>query len=147
MEEVLDFQAFMKGNAIPVEERDVVVSKRFLGKDGKPAAWKIHAITPEENDAIQEQHTKMVTAPGKAGRRGQMIPRLDVGKYGAALVAACVSFPDLNNAALQDSYGAKDAIALLQQMLTPGELADLQNEVSDVCGFQTLEEQVDTAKN
>lgn len=147
MSEVLDFQAFMKGNALPVEEREVVVSKRFVGKDGKPLAWKIHAITPEENEAIRDQHTKMVPAPGKAGKRGQTVSRVENGKYVAALVAACVSFPDLNNAALQDSYGVKDATALLQQMLTPGELDDLQVEVSDVCGFQTLEEQVDTAKN
>lgn len=143
----MDFQAFMKCNALPVEDREVAVSKRFVDDDGKPLTWRIHAITPEENEALQEQHTKLVPAPGKAGKRGQMVPRIDTGKYGAALVAACVAYPDLNNAALQDSYSVKDAVSLLRNMLTPGELADLQAEASDVCGFLTLDEQVETAKN
>lgn len=142
----MDFAMFMKGNALPVEDREVVVSKRFVS-DGKPVLWKIHAITTEEDEELREEHTKMIPAPGKAGKRGSMVPRLDANAYGVALTAACVSYPDLNNAALQDSYGVKGAVALLRSMLMPGELADLQMAVTEICGFQTFDEMVDDAKN
>ena len=142
----MDFAMFMKGNALAVEDREIMVSKRFVN-DGKPVLWKIHAITTEEDEGLCEEHTRMVPAPGKAGKRGSMVSRLDTNAYGVALTAACVGYPDLNNAALQDSYGVKDAAALLRRMLTPGELADLQMAVTEICGFQTFDEMVDDAKN
>lgn len=142
----MDFEMFMKGNAMPVEDREVMVSKRFVS-DGKPVMWKIHAIATEEDEELREEHTKMVPAPGKAGKRGSMVPRLDANAYSIALTVACVVYPDLNNAKLQDSYGVKDAAALLRRMLTPGELTDLQVAVNEICGFQTFDEMVDDAKN
>lgn len=143
----MDFKAFMKENALAVENKKLVVSKRFI-EDGKPVEWEIRAITNEENDLLSDTYTKMVPAPGKAGRRGQMIPQRDNGAYMNAIVAACVVYPDLDNAALQDSYGVKDATALLSAMLTPGELNDLAAEVQTHCGFDVeFEDRVDEAKN
>lgn len=143
----MDFELFMKGNALPVEDKEIAISKRFLDADGKPALWKLRAVTTDEDDDLRKTYTKMVPAPGKMGKRGSMIPRLDANAYSVALMTASVIYPDLNNAALQDSYGAKDAAALLRRMLTPGELTDLQAAVNDICGFQTFDELVDDAKN
>ena len=145
--EGMSFKAFMKGEALPVEDREVVVSKRFLDEGGKPIPWKIRAISQEENNALQEDCIEMKPAPGKAGRRGQMRPVVNMSKYGVALAAACVVYPDLANKELQETYGVMDAASLLSVMLMPGEMVDLQTEVNDICGFQTFDEQVEEVKN
>lgn len=144
----MDFQAFMKENARAVPNQKIVVSDRFVDADGRPIPFELRAISPEEDDALREEYTHMQPAPGKAGRRGQMLPRLDSAAYTAAMTAACVVYPSLTNAALQDSYGVKDPVALLRRMLTPGELSDLIFEAQRLCGFDlSMDERVDTAKN
>ena len=143
----MDFQEFMLGNALPVENRRVTVSKRFV-KDGKPIEWEIRAITNDEDEALRKTFMRRVPAPGKAGKRGQYVQDFDGNSYMSALCAACVVYPDLNDAALQDSYKVKDAEALLRAMLTPGELTDLAAEVQTLCGFDiSMAERVEEAKN
>lgn len=142
-----DFRAFMAENVLPVENKKIIVSKRFL-EDGKPVPWEIRAITNDEDEALRETYTKMVPAPGRAGKRGQMMQRLDSTAYASALTAACIVYPNLDNAELQDSYHVKGAPALLRAMLTPGELGDLATEVQAHCGFDiALDDKVDEAKN
>ena len=34
--------------AVPTEEKELVISKRFLGADGKPVPFKIRALTQEK---------------------------------------------------------------------------------------------------
>lgn len=144
----MDFAAFMKENALPVENERLVVSKRFVDDKGNPALWEIRAITNEENSALRKSYTRTVPAPGKAGARGQTVERVDTEGYMAALVAACVVQPALESAALQDSYQVKDATQLLRRMLTPGEYDDLAFAVQKLCGFDvTLDDKVDEAKN
>lgn len=144
----MDFMEFMKENALSVPNEKVLISERFLGADGKPVPFELRAISPEEDDALRQEYTKMVRAPGKAGQRGQMLPRLDTAGYTAALAAACTVYPSLTNAALQDSYGVKNEVDLLRRMLTPGELSELTYEAQHLCGFDvSLAEKVDEAKN
>lgn len=38
--------------AVPTEEKELVISKRFLGADGKPVPFKIRALTQEENSSL-----------------------------------------------------------------------------------------------
>ena len=143
----MDFQEFMLGNALPVENRKVTVSKRFV-KDGKAIPWEIRAITNDEDETLRKTFMRRVPAPGKAGKRGQYVQDFDGNGYMSALCADCVVYPDLNNAALQDSYKVKDAEALLRTMLTPGELTDLAAEVQTLCGFDvSMADKVEEAKN
>ena len=56
--------------------------------------------------------------------------------------------PNLDDAALQDSYGAVGAQDLIQKMLTPGEYADLANMVQQVCGFEVgMDDKMKRVKN
>ncbi|MCQ5130632.1 phage portal protein [Butyricicoccus faecihominis] len=143
----MDFQEFMLGNALPVENRKVTVSKRFV-KDGKAIPWEIRAITNDEDETLRKNFMRRVPAPGKAGKRGQYVQDFDGPGYMSALCAACVVYPNLNDAALQDSYKVKDAEALLRAMLTPGELGDLAAEVQEHCGFDvSMADKVEEAKN
>lgn len=140
----MDLEMFFKQNAIQVENKKVVVSKRFLDENGNPAAFEIKAITAEDEQVIRDACTQLKPVPGKAG---QMLPQLDTGKYQTTLTAACVVYPDLGNAALQDSYGVKTKNELLAVMLLPAELQDLTTEVQKINGFKTMDELTKEAKN
>ena len=139
-----DFTMFMAGNALNDETIDYVASKRFVNK-GKPVAWKIKAITSDEDEVIRKECTKRVPI---AGKRGQYNQETDTDKYTARMCVACIVYPNLNDAELQDSYGVKSGEALLKKMLLPGEFTELKAKVMEVNGYDmSMEDLVDEAKN
>lgn len=139
-----DFSAFMKQNASLVENEKVVVSKRFLDKNKKPIPWEIKAISSELDETIRKDCTRKVFT----GKRNQYTQEVDTDAYLARLCTACVVYPNLNDAALQDSYGVKSAEALIKVMLTAGEYIELKAKVAEINGFDvSMEELVDEAKN
>lgn len=139
-----DFSVFMAGNAAKTENVKYVASKRFAVK-GKPVEWELKATDSDLDEAIRKECTKRVPV---AGKRGQYTQETDTDKYIARLCVACVVYPNLNDAALQDSYGVKSADALLKKMLLPGEYTDLKAKVMEVNGYDmSMEELVDDAKN
>ena len=74
--------------------------------------------------------------------------KTDFALYTGKLVVACVVYPDLNDAALQDSYGAMGADTLVKKMLTAGEYAALLEKVQEINGYdKDMSELVDEAKN
>lgn len=137
--------AFMANNAMVEENVKVVVSKRFVGEDGKPVEWEIKAIANEEDEAIRKGCTKRAAIPGK---RGMYAPEIDYDLYLGRLAAACTVFPNLYDAALQDSYKVMGADVLLKRMLLPGEYAEYLAKINEINGFETsLDELVEEAKN
>lgn len=138
-----DFSAFMAANKIENEEVSYIASKRFKGADGKPIPWKFHPITAKENrDIIQSCTKKFIGATGKQETTTDMV------KYQLALITACVTYPDLNDAGLQDAYHVIGAEALIETMLLPGELTDLFKAISQANGFENdMAEKIKEAKN
>lgn len=137
--------AFMAQNVEKVAVKKVVISKRFKDGDGNPVEWELVPITNERNDELKEECTKLVQMTGKPG---VMIPKLNNGAYVGKLAAECVTYPNLNNADLQDSYGATCSESLLKAMLLPGEYIKLTDAVSEVNGFnETMDDLVKEAKN
>ncbi len=133
-----DLHAFLH----PVQGDDtveVVISKRFLGEDGKPVPFRIRALTQEENDEL----TKKSMHLAKGGRRGEK--ELDrIGYNRRILVAATVS-PDFSNEELCAAYGTMDPLEVPSRMLLAGEYDRLSREILALSGFdEDLEEQ---AKN
>lgn len=137
--------AFLAQNAKKIDNRTVVASPRFVGEDGKPMQWEICPITAEENARIRRDCIRSVPVPG---RRGQYTSEFDPSAYQAKLSARCTVFPDLNNAALQESYGVMGAEKLLATMLSAGEFEDYSREVLELNGFtSSADERVEEAKN
>ncbi len=133
-----DLHAFLH----PVQGDDtveIVISKRFLGEDGKPVPFRIRALTQEENDEL----TKKSMHLAKGGRRGEK--ELDrIGYNRRILVAATVS-PDFSNEELCAAYGTMDPLEVPGRMLLAGEYDRLSREILALSGFdEDLEEQ---AKN
>lgn len=141
----MSLSAFMAENALPVEHVKYAASNRFLGEDGKPMEWEIKTITGTEDEALRKECAKRVPIPG---RKNLTQRETDYDAYLGKLAVACTVFPNLHDKALQDSYHAMGAEALLKTMLTPGEYIDYLRKVQEVCGFEaTLEEEVEAAKN
>lgn len=139
-----DFSVFMAGNTDKTEIVKYPASKKFV-KDGKIVEWEIKAIDSDLDEAIRKECTKKVPIPGK---RGQFNQETDTDKYIGKMCVACTVFPNLNDAALQDSYGVKSGDALLKKMLKPGEYAEYKAKVMEVNGYDlSMEELVDEAKN
>ena len=139
-----DFSVFMAGNAIKDETVKYVASKRFV-QDKKPVEWEIKAVSSTLDEAIRKECTKRIPIQGK---RGQYNQETDTDKYIGKLCVACTVYPNLNDAALQDSYGVKGADDLLKAMLLPGEYTEYKAKVMEVNGFDmSMEELVDEAKN
>lgn len=141
----MNLTAFLAENALQVESVKYVASKRFIGEDGEPMPWEIHAISSTEDESLRKACTRRMQVPG---RKGQYTNETDYNQYIGKLISACVSFPNLNDTSLQDSYHVMGAEALLKAMLTAGEYANLAEKVQTVCGFDTeLQDEVNEAKN
>lgn len=140
-----DLSMFFAENAVKEEKVKYAASKRFLDKLGKPVEWELSCITSKEDEEIRRSCTKKVQVPGK---RGQFTSETDGNLYLGKLAARCVVFPNLNDAALQNSYGIMGSDNLLKAMLKSGEYSDLIVKVQEINGFDTdMEEQVEEAKN
>ena len=113
----MDLQAFFAENTPPFPEERVKLSERLGGE------FRIRGISEEESAGIRRQCVK--NAAGET----------DPADYLCRLAAACVVEPDLQNAALQRSWGVMGAEDLLKRMLSAGEYAKLVERVQAVCGF------------
>lgn len=134
--------AFLSGNAAPVEHVRTAVSHRFRDENGAPILWELRALSEAENEALRKSCTRIVK------NKRTETEKTDFNLYTGRLVAACVVFPDLGDAALQDSYGVLGADALVKKMLTAGEYAALLEKVQEINGYdKDLGELVDDAKN
>lgn len=137
----MNFNSFFKQNAKVVENKKITISERFIKDNGELELFEIRAISAQDDQLLRENCTIIKDI------NGQKLPMIDSNKYQAMLCAACVVYPDLGNAELQDSYGVKTKQDLLTSMLLPAEFQDLATEVNKVNGFKTLGELTKEAKN
>lgn len=138
----MSLKRFLKDASKPIAAYEYVVSDRFTDEKGKPLAWKLRALSAEENEALRDKSYRNMG--GK--RRADQSQVFDSGMYLRKLTAACVVYPDLKDKELQDSYGVMGEEKLLGTMLLAGEMTRLQAELQRINGFD-MEDAVDTAKN
>lgn len=131
--------AFLWQNAKKIENVKYAVSPRFTDEEtGQAAMWEIRAVTAAKNAEIRRESIR--EARGGA-------PAFDAETYLMRLCAECTVYPNLNDAALQESYRVMGAPALIGAMLTPAEFEAYCERVMEVNGFKTDAEMVDEAKN
>ena len=125
--------------AVTREEKEVIISKRFLGEDGKPVPFKIRSLTQEENAAIIKAATRQKKVDG------QWQDSIDANELSARTVVEATIFPDFRSAELCEKYGTKDPVQVPGKMLLAGEFSRLIGAVSKLSGFdKSLDEE---AKN
>lgn len=137
-------EAFLNAYVERLENVEYVATTRFKDDEGAPLVWELKTITEKENSAIKRDCARI----RPTNKYGQTVSETDIELYSARLAVACTVMPDLNNAELQDKFGAVSAESLLQKMLLPGEYADYLMKVQSINGFETgLQELIDEAKN
>ena len=140
----MDLSYFLNKDALKQEEVKVVVSKRYKDKKGNPVEWTLKCISADEDSEIRKSCQKRVST----GKRGQFTVEFDSESYMAKLAAACVVYPNLLSAELQDFYKVKGAETLIKAMLNSGEYVNLLEKIQEINGFdESFEDKVDTAKN
>lgn len=138
-----DLKAFFAQNQVKQENIKFVISKRFLDEQGKPIEWELRALDTEESEAIKKECTRRVKVGGN-----RFAVEVDEDKMGGKMAAACVVYPDLNDAALQDSYKVMGADQLLKKMLSMGEYATLAKKITELNGLnESMDDLVEEAKN
>lgn len=124
---------------VTTEEKEVIISKRFLGEDGKPVPFKIRSLTQEENAAIIKAATRQKKVDG------QWQDSIDANELSARTIVEATVFPDFRSAELCEKYGTKDPVQVPGKMLLAGEFGHLIDAVSKLSGFdKSLDEE---AKN
>lgn len=138
-----DFLMFLAG-ASENEVVEYVASERFKDDNGNPYAWKLQAISSEQDERLRKDCTKKVPV----GRRGQYTQDVDTDKYIAKVCVASTVEPNLNSAEFQDAFGVHSGEELLRKLLKPGEYTDFKAKVMEVNGYDlSMDELVDEAKN
>lgn len=107
------------------EDKEIEVSKRFLGENGQALKWKIRALKEKEHQKIKER---------KIGE--------GIEQYWGRLCASCVVIPNLNDKELLKSYGCDKADEALKEMLTMGEYMILLKAVKEQNCFEQREEKI-----
>lgn len=114
------------------EEKEVVISKRFVDEKGNPVPFKIKAITQEENDALVKAATKVEY---KNGARMEYLDSVD---FARRLVVAATMSPDFSSKDMCDAYGVVSPLMVPGKMLLSGEYNRLAKAISDLSGLGDL---------
>lgn len=108
-------ECFYRENRKDRGEREVLLTER-LAADGGQMLWRIRPMSQRENEDIWK-------------RCGE-----DEKRYEGEVLAESVVFPDLKDAALQNSYGVIGAEGLLARLLLAGEYDRLRRAVEEING-------------
>ena len=122
--------------AISEEEKEIVISNRFLDENGAPVPFKIRALSQEETDAITKKATRQMKI------NGQTTEKLDSVDFSHRMVVAATVEPDFTSKEICDHFGVMDPLLVPGKMLLSGEYAKLMQEISALSGFNDLEAEV-----
>lgn len=122
----MSLNGFFKNKAKQVDDVRVVVSERFLDKEGNPLEWVLHPISTKLVEEITKNNTVTKIVNGKR------VKETNEENLNADLLEQVVLYPRLNDAELQDSYGVTNVNDLLGTMLYPGETQVLIKALEDV---------------
>lgn len=136
----MDIKAFLQPPVVNTT-KEVFISKRFKGADGKPVPFKIRAIAQETNDKL----TKACTVKKKMD--GQLIPELDNVRYSKKLIAECVIEPDFKDAEMCSYYGVVDPLDVPGRMLSVGEYGKLVKAIMELNEIAMTEDDIEDIKD
>lgn len=113
------------------EEKDVMVSDRFLNDDGTPMMFRVRALSQADNDKLVKQSTRQV----KTGN--QMTEKLDTSEYARRIIVAGTVFPNFAAKEVCDAAGVADPALAPGALLKAGEVAKLSAAIMELSAFDT----------
>lgn len=137
----MSLTGFFKENVVdPYQEVEYVVSDRFIDEDANPIKWKLKPMNP---DVALDLIDKSVETDPKT-RKADFKTSL----YQKNVVINTIIYPNLNDAALQDSYGVMSPGELISRMLNAEEFNGLLSKCMDVNGLsKSFEDKKEEVKN
>ena len=139
----MNLKAFLKENVEVIDNVEYVASSRIKDENGKPVAWKMRTLSNKEVNLWKKDFIKITIEDG-----GVRTKDFDNDEFVKKCLVESITYPDLNNKELQDSYGVMSAEELLTEMLNPGEYVRLNEKLNEINGFTvTLADKVAKAKN
>lgn len=135
-----DIKAFLQPPVMD-ETREVVISERFKGADGKPVPFIIRSIDQETNEKLIRQATT------RKKMNGQILQELNNNKYAKLLISACVVEPDFRNADLCAYYKTVNPLDVPGRMLSVGEYNKLVKEIQEMNDIVTSDEEMDALED
>lgn len=137
------FDAFLKTNKIEKQNEFIPVSESFKDENDNAILWEVRQLTNDEMKHIKKSCLKQTR-----DKRGNVSMETDTDKMLGMMAATSTVYPDLKNAELQNSYGVMGEVALLEAMLSAGELLAYQQEINRINGFDvSFDDKVEEAKN
>lgn len=113
--QISDF--LVKNNVGNVLEKEVIVSDRFVDEEGNHIPFKIRNISPEELADIERLAKGNDTLAN------------------AHLVASCCIEPNFKEIELQNHYGVRSAVNLVDKVLLAGEIQNLSTSILKLSGY------------
>ena len=134
---------FLKENKKVRENTKYPASEAFTDENGKVIEWEIKPISTAENERIRSACTKQIK------EKGVVKSKIDTFAYILKIITASVVFPNLNDKALQDSYGTLSAEDLVLAMIdNPGEYDKFGSFIIEYNGFnKSINDDIEEAKN
>lgn len=123
------------------EKKEVIISKRFKGEDGKPLPFTIQTIDQDTNERLINMSTD------RKKHKGSVEEKFDHEKYGKRLIAECTVEPNFKDSEMCSYYGVVDPLEVPGRMLSVGEYKKLVDEINELNGFVDAEDIEDEAKN
>lgn len=112
-----------------VEEKEVVISDRFVDKNGAPVPFRIRSMTQEEMDSLVEKSTKTVKV------KGRQEDHFDGLEFNRRLIVAATVEPSFSEAELCNAYGVVSPLLVPVKMLLPGEYKKLLAAITELNGI------------
>lgn len=112
-----------------VEEKEAVISDRFVDENGTPVPFRIRSMTQEEMDTLVKKSTKTVRV------NGQQVEHFDGLDLNRRLIVAATVEPAFADKEMCDAYGVVDPLLVPVKMLLPGEYKKLLSAITELNGI------------
>jgi hypothetical protein len=105
--------------------------------NGKPMGFVIRPLTQAEHGDFQNRSYKMV------GNKAMF----NVPKYSKLVLANCLIEPNFNNAEFLKKAKCLNVDEFLDKKFPAGVLSEISSQIQKISGFDSLEAEIDDAKN
>lgn len=104
---------------------------------GQNLSLKIRAMSESEHSEFQ----KRALAIGKKN------VQFDKGKFDSLMLPACIVEPNFNNSEFLEKAKCHTAWEFLTRKIPAGVLSDISTKIQELSGFESIEEEIEEAKN
>lgn len=123
------------------EEKEIVISNRFVDESGAPVPFRIRSMTQEEMDSLVKKSTKTEKS------KGTQTEHFDALEFNRRLIVASTVEPSFSAKELCDAYGVVSPLLVPVKMLLPGEYKKLLAAITELNGISDSDDKKEDKKD